>query len=296
MITHPTDINEVFQFGVECDISEYGEPDSSMEDLQRLWADIDPQKDAWIARNEDGKVVGFSCISNENKRLHIDVYLHLERTPVGVEDKLVKAALERGKNLSNSTEILPMVSYTTGVNKRLQQAFERAGFSLHTYHYRMQINFSEPVEGVLWPGEYAVSSFKPEDEQELFELVQEAFDRKSDEEGAREFWRSLLFRDGNYDPKYFVLVRQAGRLVGCALGYLEEQGGWIRQLAVAKEMQGKGLGGLLLRHMFHLFHQAGAGNTALGVAAKNENAVTFYERNGMHRTREFLEYWIGSEE
>ena len=129
MITHPSDINEVYRFGIECDISEYGEPDSSMEDLQRLWADIDPEQDAWIARNEDGEVTGFACISNENRRLHIDVYLHQERTPAGVEDDLIAAAVERGKILSVAAGTLPMVSYTTGVNKRLQKAFERAGYS-----------------------------------------------------------------------------------------------------------------------------------------------------------------------
>lgn len=42
--------------------------------------------------------------------------------------------------------------------------------------------------------------------------------------------------------------------------------------------------------MFHLFQQRGAVSVALGVAAVNETAVQFYERNGMQRRREFIEY------
>lgn len=87
-----------------------------------------------------------------------------------------------------------------------------------------------------------------------------------------------------------MLVRDEGKLVGAALAYDEEGSGWIRQLAFDRDYRGRGLGSLLLRHMFTLFQQRGAASVGLGVAAVNENAVSFYERCGMHRSREYIEY------
>jgi mycothiol synthase len=296
LMTHPENLEEIYDFGIDCDIAEFGEPDSSLEDLKRLWEGIDPSQDAWITRGEDGRLTGFANISRENARLHVDIYMHLKRTPHGVENALLQAAVERGKTIALSEEFLKIVGYSTGGNRRLQEAYENAGFKVFTYHYRMQIDFDAPFTPVVWLPEYTVNEYEPEDEQELYELIQAAFSWEGRDKIDIDFWRSLLFRNGNYDPRYFVLVRREGRLVGCALGYMEEQGGWIRQLAVAKEMQGKGLGGMLLRHMFDLFSQVGARNTALGVASKNENAVKFYERNGMRRVREFLEYKLELQE
>ncbi len=55
-IIHPqkTDLDRVFQFMTDCDIEEYGECDSSREDLEGQWDDIDLMRDAWIACDDDG--------------------------------------------------------------------------------------------------------------------------------------------------------------------------------------------------------------------------------------------------
>jgi ribosomal protein S18 acetylase RimI-like enzyme len=103
-------------------------------------------------------------------------------------------------------------------------------------------------------------------------------------------WRNLIFRGGRFDPEFFVLVRAHGSLVGAALSYAEESGGWVRQLAVAKDYQGKGLGSRLLRYMFSVFYKRNLPGVGLGVASLNNKAWNFYERVGMYRKREFIEY------
>ena len=42
--------------------------------------------------------------------------------------------------------------------------------------------------------------------------------------------------------------------------------------------------------MLSLFYARGLPYAALGVSALNEKALLFYERCGMHQTREFIEY------
>ena len=125
---------------------------------------------------------------------------------------------------------------------------------------------------------------------ELYHFIQRAFDWEGHEDTPIDLWRNLVFRGGRFEPQLFVLVRDAGRLVGAALSYDEEGSGWIRQLAFHKDYRGQGHGSLLLRHMFYLFQQRNAASVALGVASVNANAVNFYERNGMYRSREFIEY------
>ena len=288
----PGDIDAVFQFMLACDIEEYGEGDSSREDLEEQWSEMDLAKDAWTARDEAGNLIGYACVSGEGERYGMDVYLHTKLTPPKLEDELMTLCLARVKEQTakSHTGKATLTGYATGVNLRMQQVYERHGFARETTHYRMQIDFAQPIKAIKWPERLSLSDYTEKDEAELYQLINKAFTWRGREIPTMEAWRNLIFRGGRYDPRFFVLVREGETLIGAALAYAEETGGWIRQLAVAPEYQGKGLGGLLLRHMFHLFSQAGLTSTALGVASANSNACQFYERNGMKKTREFGEY------
>lgn len=286
-----SDLDVVFQFMIACDIEEYGEGDSSREDLEEQWSDIDLSQDAWVARDEMANLVGYACVSGEGSHFNMDLYIHGRYTPQGLEDELMQRCISRTEEKSNPPkDKVNLRGYATGMNMRLQEVYERFGFTRHTYHYRMQIDFDRPTAPVEWPQTMHTSAYEEKDEAELYHLINNAFTWRGREIPALDAWRSLLFRGGRYDPQYMVLLREAGKLIGAALCYAEETGGWIRQLAVAPEYQGKGLGGLLLRHMFWAFSNIGMKSVGLSVASANENAFCFYERNGMKKTREFIEY------
>lgn len=293
-IKHPSlsDLEQVFQFMLACDIDEFGEPDSSREDLEEQWGEINLQEDAWIALDDQGRMIGYACITCHDTRYQLDLFIHSKLTPKVLEDDLVANCLQRVKDLMIETHTgeSTIICYATGVNQRLQQVYERHGFAIHTHHYRMQIDFNEPVSAPDWPVNFTLSAYKDSDEAELFQLIQAAFDWEGITKLSIESWRGSIFRGGRFDPEFFVLVRDGDRLVAAALSYAEDIGGWIRQLAVAKEYQGRGLGGRLLRHMFYVFYHEGLPSVALGVASANSNAFQFYERNGMKKTRDFIEY------
>ncbi len=289
----PQDIDDVFSFMNQCDIAEYGEPDSSREDLEQEWEELDIAQDIWICRDETGNICGYAAVAKEDARIVQDVYIDPKTTHEGVEDDLMGFCGQRVYELTGSgvaTEPVDLAGYVTAVNSRLQAAYERAGFSRHTWHYRMRIDFSEPLAVPVWPEGYTLAAYQPKDEQELYELIQAAFDWPGHVRHPIEFWRNLVFRGGRYDPQYFVLVRHQGKLVAAALCYDEDDRGWIRQLALDKDYQGRGLGGRLLRHMFSVFSCNGKNSVGLGVASVNDKAWQFYERNGMYRDREYIEY------
>ena len=294
-IEHPDQvvIDEVFSFLIQCDLADFDEPDTSREDLEQEWNEFDLSQDAWIARDAAGELFGYAYVSDVSEGCHMDVYIDPTRSPFGLEDELVGLCIQRAaeRTAGRNYPAGPfLIGYATATHKRLQEMYENAGFSRHTYHYRMQIDLSKSVEAVEWPAEYSLRAYQPEDEMELYTMIQRAFNWQGHVDAPLDLWRNLVFRGGRFDPQCFILVRHAGELVAAALSYDEEGSGWIRQLAVRQDHQGKGLGGRLLRHMFHLFQQRGAASVALGVAAVNETAVQFYERNGMQRRREFIEY------
>ena len=295
LLQHPTGehMDEVFDFMQDCDVAEFGEEDSSRDDLAQQWSEIDLSRDAWITYDQGGGLNGYACVSGAAEGLQQDIYILLTTTPAGIEDVLMKACLERARELRAKAEPgreFILKGYATAVNIRLQQVYEKFGFSRHTVHYRMQINLSAPLPAPEWPPRYRLAPYDLRDEQELYDLIESAFDWQGRERNSIENWRNLVLRGGRFDPRYFLLVRDGERLIAAALAYNEGIEGWIRQLAVAKDHQGFGLGGLLLRQMFHLFSVEGLPRVALGVASVNEKACKFYERNGMFRSREFIEY------
>jgi len=287
-----SDLNAVFQFMLECDIEEFGTADSSREDLEELWGEIDLSRDAWIVYDERNRIIGHASISEYGGRYTQEIYLSGKHAPQGVEDELTRLCLARVEQMraANQVEQVLVNAFVSGVNQRLQQLYERNGFTPFTYHYRMQIDFDVLYQPPEWPDQFTLDSFAEKDESEVFALIEETFTWEGHAPSTLENWRKWILRGGRYDPQYFVLVRDGSRLAGIALSYAEETGGWIRQLAVAKDYQGKGLGGRLLRHMFWVFSNQGLKSVGLGVASANKTATRFYERNGMRKTREFIEY------
>lgn len=289
---NPGDIQQVFEFMLACDIADYGEPDSDFADLKEQWQAADLGQDAWVALDASEAVLGYALISGSRGDLELDIYAHQQRTPPGLEVELLQACQKRAAELHAAGQQTRLRGYLGSVNQRLRQAFESSGFTLYTHHYRMQIDFSEPLPSPVWPEGFCLSAFQPGDERGLYDLIYSVFTwpGRDPDPPVFEDWQRRLFRSGRFDPELFLVLRRGGAIVGAALGYDEDERGWIRQLAVAKDLQGQGHGARLLRAILSIFSQRGLGYAALGVESENEHAVEFYQRCGMQPTRDFLEY------
>lgn len=296
-ITNATsqDLDDVFAFEVECDLAEFGEQDSSRDDLEELWNEIDPARDVFMIRDENGRLIGFSCVSGASSGLQLDVYINLAASPEGVEDELMRACVARAGDIftheqPNLERLL--TGYASVTNPRCLALYERWGFKEQKRHYNMAVSLAGDHPAPQWPPQYSVNPFDPQDEVELYNFIEEAFARPGRTPSTFEFWRNLLLRGGRYEPELFLVVREGGRIVGAALSYDEEAGGWVRQLAVAADQRGRGLGSLLLRQLFSEFTRRGKTRAALAVSAENTDALRVYENAGMRRNREYVEYHL----
>lgn len=293
-IKHPTSemINDVLEYMNACDIAEIGKPDSSLDDLAQDWDEIDLEKDAWIVV-DDGRICGYACVMGEEQRYTIVFIAHQLLTPAGWADDLFKCALERVnefKAAQKAGESITIIAYAGKDNQEVNDVLLRFGFSPHTWIFRMQKELTVDEGPVVWPEEFDLKAFRAEDEEELYHLIEKTFDWQEHVMPSIDIWRDHLFRSGRYDPEFFIMVRRQGKLVGAALCYNEEPGGWVRQLAIARELQHQGYGSKLLKHVFHRFAQAGVKSMGLAVASVNQNAFEFYERCGMRKVLEITDY------
>lgn len=289
-IQHPNknDLERVFQFMLACDIADFGAPDSDLGDLTDQWDEADLTTDAWISLDVNNELNGYALFSiSSDTRCDLDTYVNSKTSPQELWAAFFDLAIARGKEAAPNTSL---VTYVNGRNTYACETAESCGFLVEKYHYRMQIDFSEPYPAPVWPSQYRLATYTEAAEMELFNLIVSAFDWEGVQPFDHPTWKKQVFRNGRINPDDFILVWYKEKLVAAALCYNEGDLVWLKELAVSKEVQGKGLGSLLLKNVFNKFSREGVSTVALGVVSTNPKAAAFYERNGMTRTREFVQF------
>ncbi len=120
---------------------------------------------------------------------------------------------------------------------------------------------------------------------DMHRIIQEAF-RELGHRTYQPFedWAAWAIQRTDCDPSLFFLVFDGEEPIGAVLGFDQgELGGWVRQLAILKPWQGRGIGKQVLRHIFGEFYRRGARRAGLMVDSKNPGGATyFYQRAGMY--------------
>ena len=75
-VHHPTvnDAQVTLDLMITCDIAEYGEPDSSLDDLLHDWRGINLDHDAWLLFTPDNKLIGYAAVFKDNADFAFDFY------------------------------------------------------------------------------------------------------------------------------------------------------------------------------------------------------------------------------
>lgn len=284
-----SDLNRIFNFMLACDVAEFGAPDSDLGDLTDQWNEADLSKDAWISTNENGEVDGYALFSvTTNSRCDLDTYIHPNNSPFAQRGYFFDQAISRFQEAASEGSNL--VTYINAHNKIACEEAERHGFVVKKYHARMQMDFSEPYPEPQWPAGYQLLPYTEDAEMELFNLIINAFDWEGVQPFDHATWKKQVFRGGRINPEDFMLLRCEGKLAAAALCYNEDNMVWLKELAVSKEFQGKGLGSLMLKHVFSKYSRMGIPTVALGVVSTNPKATEFYKHSGMTETRLFAQY------
>jgi mycothiol synthase len=231
-------------------------------------------KGIWVA--EDHDVLGYSAARSEM----VEAYVLPQARRRGIGSRLLTAA-EAGVEG-------PLVEATTRQDEPAARPFlEAHGYELSYETWLMQVVLDEDVPAASWPDGVAVRSFRPDEAGQVKALLDAAYANEPDfNPGTLKEWKSFMLADPSFEPEsWFVAQAPDGSLAGAALNWRE---GFLKDLVVHPDFQGRGLGKALLLHTFGHFRARGEPRVTLKTDSRNTSqAVRFYEHMGMRKTRTY---------
>ena len=288
----PADAQAVLDFMIACDIAFYGEPDSDLESLLDDWANIDLSQDAWLAFSPENQMIGYAAVQKAAQRFTFDQYIHPTLAPKGLTRHLLtQCEIRAREQLTDKKAEIPAVTYFPHVNLAAIHETEELGFKQFVSHFGMRISFTVPPPEPAWPEGITLRNAVPgEDDRLIYDFIQKVFDWPGRTPPTFERWRALMLGAYNFDPELWFLAYRADELVGAALCFDYPINGWVRQLGVLQEWRRKGLGAALLQYVYGVFYRRGHTRVGLVVESNNPKAYEFYERVGMQRVQQYVEY------
>jgi mycothiol synthase len=290
------DTKPVFDLMSQCDIHEFGEADSSMEDLLNDWNNISLKKDAWLLLTPEQNVIGYAAVIPWGADYKYD--LNVDPTVENMETihALLSRCEERSARLAEEQQKTAGVRarcYVAQVNQQASNVLEQRGFQEIKYIYNMQARFDEPPPPARLPDGISVRNPIPgQDDQTIYEVIQSAFERPGRTRQSFEDWKGFMLRADIFKPELWFLAMRGEEMVGACLcyQYSGSDQGWVRQLGVLESVRRTGLGSALLHHAFNEFYKRGFRKVGLAVESENLRAIHFYENVGMKQTRCYVEY------
>ncbi len=290
-----SDLAGVFELVSASDIREFGEPDYSLEEFTADWKGVDLARNARIAVESGGRIVGYATCNGEGEFSGIDTegYVHPEREGDGIGTALVRWTEER------AAEFVPVApdgarvaiqNPTNAYNAEATALLTGLGYDLERQFWRMRIVLTGPPGVSAPPGGIIFRQVVDDvDERRVWEAAEESF---ADHWGhrARPFaeWAKPRKRHG-HDPSLWWMALDGDEVVGTLVGYvMPGDEGWIKDVGVRPAWRRRGIAVAMLERSFGSFFARGVTSVALGVDSQNQTGATYlYERAGMSVVRGF---------
>jgi mycothiol synthase len=277
------------------DIAAVGEPDFTSEEVLEILnaPNHDPKRDSWLAFDPTGRLAGWAYLDNptRSERDLVEVYVHPDGgSPVqtGLLDRALVRIAERAAEHGYASVTARAGAIAS--EKDYLAVLTAAGFTFVKRYARMRraLTGDEFTPG---PGSgVTVRNVRPDDDADMrtfFDILKAAFaDIPDSLSGDYDDYRARLaaLPSISWDEWYVAevdgvpaAVLQSAEKVG------EQNEGWVKNLAVAKQFRGRGLGRLLLLTAFARYAAKGRQAAGLGVDMTNPTcAYRLYESVAMH--------------
>ncbi len=285
------DLNAVVEMLLASDMDEWGEPDTSVEEVRSEWQSIgfNLETDAWVVVDSSGRIVGYASVRDRGDgRIMSFAKVHPDFRGLGIATHLLQLTEARAK------EHIPLVQPDARVtlSTHISHVNEGAGLLLASRGYKyvrstwaMAIEMEQAPPEPEWPEGITLRSFIPgQDDYAVFLAVDEAFqDHWGHTTGNFERWRDFHLDREDFDPALCFVAYCGDEIAGVSLcGYYLGMG-IVDTLGVRRPWRRKGLGMALLLHSFGEFYRRSNHKVVLGVDSQNLTGATrLYERAGMH--------------
>jgi mycothiol synthase len=282
------DAEAVTELVVAFDVEEYGSPDFELDDLLADWGSpgLDLERDAWLAELPDGRLAGYAALHfNDNA----EAYVSAESRGLGVGSELRRRVEARAVERARSGERVLVGQALSSVNEAGRTLLRSAGYEDVRTYWRLVRDLDGDLPAMEVPEGISIRAFDLErDPHETHRVIGAAFEdnvrRRSFE--SFEEWEAHEINRKAFDPTLWFVAEADGRIVGAIVCPDYEDVVWIRQLGVAQDWRGRGIGTALLLTAFAEFERRGRKTSALVVDSWNRTgAKSAYERLGMREER-----------
>lgn len=290
------DLTEILALVHASDVAAVGQADFSPDDVRDALAGspyVSAERDSLLAYAPDGSLAGWAYLENENggDREFVEVYTHPE-TGQPAQAPLLALTLdrvaERARDLGHATVTVRAGAIPT--EKPYIAALRDAGFAFVKRYARMQRSLADvPATPPPTPEGIAIRPVDPDDgaDLRLFHRILDAAFRDTPDYQPRTYERWREWVDGQTSVSWdeWLVASDGGAPAGVLQSSnqaLDDNEGWVKMLAVAREHRRRGIGEALLRRAFALYAAKGRTKAGLGVDLANPTeAARLYRAVGM---------------
>jgi len=276
----PDDVDAVTAVITGCEIEAHGSAEIEAEEVAESWArpTVDLAGDVVVVLDGDNLVAWA-----ETYRGRGEGFVHPSYRGRGIGTALVEwwtaRAAEHGIDLAGQT-----VSDDDPTAVALLQGL---GCTVGHTSWLLTLPLGdEPPAPASPPPGIALRLLQPGEERAMFHLIDDAFAHWAGRDrGVYDDWAAMTVASARWEPWMGVVAVEGDRLVGAAVLRVYPGEGWIDQIAVAGDYQGRGIGRALLQHTFGVFHGR---EPAVGLSTDSRTgALDLYLHVGMTVRRSY---------
>jgi mycothiol synthase len=298
------DLDTVADLLADVDVALFGQAEPSrvwlQEDWSSDWVDLPTMTRLIVA--PDGTVAGYATLEAVDPAKEVGAFgrVHPRHAGRGIGSALVDWTGRATRTLIRPGSTTSLRHSIAGADAAARELLTRAGFTHVRTAWHMRMELPEGYSPAPAPRGVTIRpSVAGPDDREIWETMEAAFRTHFGYQpvGFDQWWDNTR-RTGAYDPSLVLVAEVEGRIVGASQQFVIEDGGvgWIGDLGVRPELQGRGIGKALLRHALADLSARGFRLAQLNVDAQNETgAVELYRSVGMTVYREWLDLAISIE-
>ena len=282
------DLDDVAALVKAWDLKYVGESEAARAMLQYDWAAalFDLERDTRLIHDARGSLAAFAQHTTPDPTDRYEAFGPVD--PMFEGRGLGSAILDwtetqtRSRSGEGSTTRLwnSVQANNAGANRLL----ESRGYVLIRSFWQMTIDLDASFEAGAVPDGVTIRPLVMEvDGPAAFSVLNTAFrSHFGHVEETFEGWLAQQEADDTWDPTLGLLAEVDGTIVGASNNGVIDGTGYVFELGVLPEMQGRGIGKALLRHSFAMLAGRGVPKGRLGVDTQNSTgAVELYRSIGM---------------
>jgi mycothiol synthase len=291
----PDDLDDVVALIQAWEIAHFGETEAVRSMLQYEWAAawFDLERDAELIYDDDGLLVAYAQHATPDDGERFEAY-----GPVrpgfegrGLGSAIVDWSEDRTRARLDPGSETRLWNSTPAEDVRATRLLEARGYTPIRTFRQMTIDLDPSFDSGTLPDGVAIRAFEAEvDGPAAFAVVNAAFVTHFGyfEETFEEWW-AQQHSDETWDPSLGLVAERDGTIVGYSNNGVIDGTGYVFELGVDPQHQGRGIGRALLRRSFASFAARGIRTGRLGVDTQNvTGAHELYRSVGMKPVREHI--------